>query len=51
MAKNDYLARKAIENKAYFEAGLHMGRQQIKEIQGAMTSALNTANGNADLKW
>lgn len=32
MAKNDYLARKAIENKAYFEAGLQMGRQQILDM-------------------
>ena len=32
MAKNDYLARKAIENKAYFEAGLQMGRQQIIDL-------------------
>ena len=32
MAKNDYLARKAIENKAYFEAGLQSGRQQILDL-------------------
>ena len=32
MTKNDYLERKAIENKAYFEAGLQMGRQQILDM-------------------
>lgn len=32
MAKNDYLARKAIENQAYFEAELQMGRQQIIDL-------------------
>ena len=32
MAKNDYLARMAIENKSYFEAGLLMGRQQILDM-------------------
>lgn len=32
MAKKDYIARKAIENKAYFDAGLQMGRQQILDM-------------------
>ena len=32
MAKNDYLARKAAEQRAFFEAGLQSGRQQILDM-------------------
>lgn len=32
MAKNDYLARRAAEQRAFFEAGLRSGRQQILDM-------------------
>lgn len=32
MAKNDFLARQKATQKAYFEAGLQMGRQQILDL-------------------
>ena len=32
MAKNDYLARQAMMQRAYFDAGLQSGRQQIIDM-------------------
>jgi hypothetical protein len=32
MAKNDFLARQKATNKAYFDAGLQSGRQQILDM-------------------
>lgn len=32
MAKNDYLARQAVMQRAYFDAGLQSGRQQIIDM-------------------
>ena len=32
MAKNDFLAKQKATQKAYFEAGLHSGRQQIMDM-------------------
>ena len=38
MAKNDFLAKQKATQKAYFDAGLQMGRQQI---MGMMSLVLN----------
>jgi hypothetical protein len=32
MAKNDFMARKRAEQRAYFDAGLQSGRQQIMDM-------------------